>query len=86
VRGSLNVRIATGHSRDDQAETVMLRILRGSGLSGLAGIHPVAETQLIRPLLDISRAEIVEFCASVGSHGAKIRRIATRNRSEPYAS
>jgi tRNA(Ile)-lysidine synthase len=60
------VRIATGHTRDDQAETVMLRILRGSGLSGLAGIHPVTETQLIRPLLDISRAEIVDHLRARG--------------------
>jgi len=66
VRGSLNVRIATGHTRDDQAETVMLRILRGSGLAGLAGIHPVTETQLIRPLLDISRGEIIEFLRERG--------------------
>jgi tRNA(Ile)-lysidine synthase len=66
VRSDLNARIATGHTRDDQAETVMLRILRGSGLSGLAGIHPVTESQLIRPLLDISRAEIVEFLRGRG--------------------
>jgi tRNA(Ile)-lysidine synthase len=66
VRRAPSSRVATGHTRDDQAETVMLRILRGSGLAGLAGIHPVTESQLIRPLLDISRAEIMEFLRARG--------------------
>jgi tRNA(Ile)-lysidine synthase len=66
ARDALTVRVATGHTRDDQAETVMLRILRGSGLAGLAGIHPVTETQLVRPLLDISRLEIVEYLRARG--------------------
>jgi tRNA(Ile)-lysidine synthase len=51
-------RIATGHTRSDQAETVFYRLLRGSGLAGLAGIWPVTEEGLVRPLLDIDRAEI----------------------------
>jgi tRNA(Ile)-lysidine synthase len=59
-------RVATGHTRDDQAETVLLRILRGSGLAGLAGIHPVTETGLVRPLLDVTRAEVVEFLRGRG--------------------
>ena len=54
-------RIATGHTRDDQAETVLFRLLRGSGLAGLAGILPVTSEGLIRPLLDITRAEVEEF-------------------------
>ncbi len=66
MQGEPSSRVATGHTRDDQAETVMLRILRGSGLAGLAGIHPVTESQLIRPLLDISRAEIMEFLRARG--------------------
>src|SRR5690348_10827094 len=44
-------RIATGHSRSDQAETVLYRILRGSGLAGLSGILPVTEERIVRPLL-----------------------------------
>jgi tRNA(Ile)-lysidine synthase len=51
-------RIATGHTRGDQAETVLYRILRGSGLAGLAGILPVTKECLVRPLLEIGRAEI----------------------------
>lgn len=51
-------RIATGHTRSDQAETVLYRILRGSGLTGLAGILPVTSDGLVRPLLEIDRGEI----------------------------
>jgi len=51
-------RVATGHTRSDQAETVLYRILRGSGLTGLAGILPVTRAGLIRPLLEIDRDEI----------------------------
>jgi len=51
-------RIATGHTRSDQAETVLYRLLRGSGLAGLAGILPVTSEGLVRPLLNIDRAEI----------------------------
>lgn len=51
-------RIATGHTRSDQAETVLYRVLRGSGLAGLAGIQPILEPGIVRPLLDVTRAEI----------------------------
>ena len=59
-------RIATGHTRDDQAETVLFRMLRGSGLAGLAGILPVTGEHLIRPLLETTRAEIEEFLTARG--------------------
>ncbi len=54
-------RVALGHTRDDQAETVLFRMLRGSGLRGLAGIYPVTDGGYIRPLIDVTRAEVVEF-------------------------
>ncbi len=54
--------VATAHNRNDQAETVLMRILRGAGISGLAGIRYVRPDGVIRPLLDVSRAEIEAYC------------------------
>lgn len=51
-------KIAVGHHRDDQAETVLLHLLRGSGLRGLRGMLTVKENRLIRPLLAVGREEI----------------------------
>ncbi|BDC48451.1 tRNA(Ile)-lysidine synthase [Bryobacterales bacterium F-183] len=57
--------IATAHTRDDQAETVLFRFLRGAHCTGLAGILPSYDDQwLIRPLLDVSRAELVAYLES----------------------
>lgn len=57
--------IATGHTRDDQAETVLMRILRGTGVRGLAGI-PVRRGNIVRPLLGLSREETVSYCGACG--------------------
>jgi tRNA(Ile)-lysidine synthase len=54
-------RVALGHTRRDQAETVLFRFLRGSGTAGLAGIRPVTSDGLIRPLLEVDRAEVEQF-------------------------
>lgn len=59
-------KIALGHTKDDQAETVLMRLLRGSGLLGLSGIPPVRGLEdklIIRPLIDVSKKEILEFLA-----------------------
>ena len=54
-------RIALGHTRSDQAETVLMRLLRGSGTRGLSGIRPTRDKVWIRPLLDVSRAEVMRY-------------------------
>ena len=54
-------KIATGHHRDDQAETVLMNLLRGCGPEGLKGIPPMREGRIIRPLLHVGRAEILAF-------------------------
>src|SRR5581483_2814176 len=54
-------RVATGHTRADQAETVLFRFLRGAGTAGLAGIRPVTSHGIVRPLLAIDRAEVLDF-------------------------
>lgn len=75
--------VATGHTLDDQAETVLLRATRGAGLDGLAAMRPCAplpyasaETQVwvVRPLLSVARAETQRFC---DARGAKPRRDVT---------
>lgn len=52
-------RVATGHTLDDQAETVLLKILRGTGPAGLAGIRPRREDDVVRPLVDCLRSDIL---------------------------
>ncbi len=57
--------IATGHHRDDQAETVLLNLFRGAGGAGLGGMKPAAGG-VIRPLLAVERAEIEAYCREHG--------------------
>jgi tRNA(Ile)-lysidine synthase len=54
-------KIAIGHTLNDQAETILFRLIRGSGLEGLAAIHPVMGERVIRPLLECSRDSILEY-------------------------
>lgn len=62
--------VATGHTADDQAETVLHRLLRGAGLKGLRGIAGRRElasgVELVRPLLDVRRAEVMEYLQAIG--------------------
>lgn len=59
-------RIATGHTRSDQAETVLFRFLRGAATAGLAGIRPVTSDGLVRPLLEIDRSEVERYLRERG--------------------
>lgn len=60
-------KIALGHHLQDQAETVLLNMLRGSGLDGLKGFVPMRDNKFIRPLMDVTRKEIQEFLAQSGT-------------------
>ena len=60
-----NAFIATAHHADDQAETVLMHLLRGTGLNGLTGILP-KRGNIIRPLLAFTKAELVEYCHHQG--------------------
>ena len=59
-------KIALGHTRTDQAETVLYRFLRGAATAGLSGIHPVLENSLVRPLIEVERAEVLDYLKSAG--------------------
>jgi tRNA(Ile)-lysidine synthase len=68
-------KIATGHTLDDQAETVLMRIIRGAGLRGLGGIHPrilvededgEVSGEIIRPLLGVRRRELEQYLKDIG--------------------
>lgn len=67
VRHEIGARvIAEGHTLDDQAETVLLNLVRGTGLDGLAGIDPGGyESVPIQPLLDVTRDEVEAFCRAL---------------------
>lgn len=55
-------KIATAHTKNDNVETVLMNIIRGSGTKGLTGIEMIRDDKYIRPLLEISRTEIEEYC------------------------
>jgi len=62
--------VVTAHTADDQAETILHRIVRGTGLAGLAGMHRArplgTATALVRPMLDVRRSEVSEYLAALG--------------------
>ncbi|WMJ80267.1 tRNA lysidine(34) synthetase TilS [Clostridium sp. MB40-C1] len=55
-------KIAIAHNANDQAETVLMRIMRGTGLEGLVGIKAVRDEIYVRPILNVSRKEIEDYC------------------------
>jgi tRNA(Ile)-lysidine synthase len=73
-RGIIN-KIATGHTLDDQAETVLMRMIRGTGMTGLGGVHPRIAVEdddgeicgeLVRPLLGVRRRELERYLKDIG--------------------
>lgn len=82
--------VAVAHNRGDQAETVLMRMIRGAGIDGIAGMRPRARgpfgpgPDIIRPLLDVPRAEIERFCVELGLEARQDPTndlpVATRNR------
>lgn len=55
-------KIAIAHNKNDKAETIIMNIIRGTGISGLKGIEVIRSEKCIRPLLDCNRDEIEEYC------------------------
>lgn len=76
-------RIAVGHTANDQAETLLLRLLRGAGLSGLSGM-PVRRDRIVRPLIDATRPEVLSFLAErkleFVNDSSNSKTVYTRNR------
>lgn len=61
IKENIN-KIAVAHNANDQAETILMRIMRGSGLEGVSGIRPVRDNKFIRPILCLSREEVESYC------------------------
>lgn len=55
-------KVAVAHNQNDQAETVLMRLMRGTGIEGLVGIKPVRDEIFIRPIINVTRAEIEKYC------------------------
>lgn len=55
-------KVAIAHNANDQAETILMRIMRGTGMDGLIGIRPVRDNIFVRPLINTTREEIEEYC------------------------
>jgi tRNA(Ile)-lysidine synthetase-like protein len=75
AKGALLDKICTGHTLDDQAETVLMRVIRGTGLKGLGAIHPrlLVEDEggevvgeIVRPLLEFRRVELEQYLRELG--------------------
>jgi tRNA(Ile)-lysidine synthase len=58
--------VATAHTANDQAETVLMRLLRGTGTRGLGGIYPLLEGKVVRPFLGLTRTEVMQEIAARG--------------------
>ena len=55
-------KIAIAHNKNDKAETIIMNLLRGTGVQGLRGIEPIRDNKYIRPIIEIERKDIEEYC------------------------
>jgi tRNA(Ile)-lysidine synthase len=60
-------KIALGHHADDNAELVLMHLLRGSGPLGISGIPPVRDCRFVRPLIDLERRQIIDYLSEIGA-------------------
>ena len=83
ARATGAARIATGHTATDQAETFLMRLLRGAGVTGLSAIRPM-RGNIIRPLIDLTRDEVLDYLRSAGAEfvtdPSNAKPLYTRNR------
>lgn len=85
VAGCLGAdRVALGHHADDQAETVLINLIRGAGPAGLKGIPPVRDSFYVRPLIEARRGRIEDYCSSQGltyrQDSSNLKPVYARNR------
>lgn len=77
-------KVATAHNANDNAETVLMNLMRGTGTSGLKGIEPIRDDIYIRPLIECTRAEIEKYCQEKHLHPkydkSNLENIYTRNK------
>ena len=55
-------KIAIAHNKNDKVETIIMNLLRGSGVTGLQGIQPIKDNKIIRPIIEIERTDIEKYC------------------------
>ena len=77
-------KIATAHNANDQAETILMRMMRGTGLEGLSGIPVIRDNRYIRPILFMKREEVERYCEDINSNPridkSNLERIYSRNK------
>ncbi len=59
-------KVALGHHADDNAELILMQLIRGAGLASMAGIPPTRDAKIIRPLIRLSQRQILDYCHAAG--------------------
>lgn len=62
ARATNSNKIAIAHNKNDKVETILMNLLRGSGVTGLQGIQPIKDNKIIRPIIEIERKDIEKYC------------------------